>query len=67
LFAVCDLDSVAPAKPTLRYAGRAPRGEIHRYPDGHFAIYAGDGFERLISDQLGFLDRHVPLAFRKET
>ncbi|MER5688611.1 hypothetical protein [Streptomyces sp. NPDC002205] len=40
LFAVCETDSVAPAGPTLRYAGAAPRGEIITYSDGHFAIYS---------------------------
>lgn len=60
LFAVCDDDSVAPAGPTLRYARRAPRGEVIRYPVGHFAIYRGEPFERAIADQLAFLQRHLP-------
>jgi uncharacterized protein len=60
LFAVCETDSVAPAGPTLRYAAAAPRGQTITYPDGHFAIYSGDAFERVVSDQLGFLALHVP-------
>lgn len=64
LFCVCDGDSVAPAKATLRHAAKAPRGEIRRYDDGHFAIYTGEGFERVVSDQLEFLGRHVPVAAR---
>lgn len=59
LFCVCDTDSVAPAKATLRHAKRAPKGEVKRYPDGHFDIYQGDAFERVISDQLEFLARIV--------
>lgn len=62
LFCVCDEDSVAPAKATLRHAARAPRGEVRRYADGHFAIYTGDGFERVVADQLEFLGRHVPVG-----
>ncbi|GFG71628.1 alpha/beta hydrolase [Mycolicibacter senuensis] len=62
LFCVCDTDSVAPAGPTLRYAERAPRGTIKRYPEGHFDIYVGDAFERVIADQLEFLDRHLKAA-----
>jgi hypothetical protein len=42
LFCVCDADSVAPAKATLRHAARAPRGEVVRYPFGHFEIYTGE-------------------------
>jgi uncharacterized protein len=59
LFAVCQFDSVTPARPTLRYAGTAPRGETTTYPDGHFAIYSGNAFERVVGDQLAFLSRHV--------
>ncbi|OBG34684.1 alpha/beta hydrolase [Mycobacterium sp. E3198] len=62
LFCVCEADSVAPALPTLRYAAKAPRGEVRMYPEGHFAIYVGDAFERVVQDQLAFLDRHVKSA-----
>jgi hypothetical protein len=60
LFCVCEADTVAPAKATLRHAAKAPRGEIRRYPAGHFDIYVGEHFERVISDQLAFLQTHVP-------
>lgn len=62
LFCVCDADSVAPAKATLRHARRAPRGEVVRYPVGHFEIYNGEPFERAVDDQLDFLRRHLPVA-----
>lgn len=61
LFCVCDNDSVTPAKATLKHARRAPRGEIKRYEDGHFDIYLGESYERVLQDQLDFLQRHVPL------
>lgn len=60
LFCVCDHDSVAPPGPTLRHAARAPKGEVKRYPEGHFEIYLGEAFERVIEDQIAFLHRHVP-------
>lgn len=60
LFCVCDDDSVAPASATLRHAAKAPRGEIRRYPVGHFDIYVGEEFERVVADQLAFLEEHVP-------
>ena len=61
LFTVCETDTVAPAKATLRHAARAPRGEVMSYPDGHFAIYVGDAFERVVADQVAFLQRVVPV------
>jgi quorum-quenching protein AidA len=59
LFCVCETDSVAPAGATLRYAAKAPRGEVRTYPEGHFAIYVDDAFERVVADQLTFLDKHL--------
>lgn len=61
-FAICETDSVAPSGPTKKYAARAPRGEVRTYADGHFDIYGGGAFERVIADQLGFLRQHVPAA-----
>lgn len=60
LFCVCDEDTVAPARPTLRYAAQAPRGEVKRYPVGHFDIYTGEQFDRVTDDQIAFLAEHVP-------
>lgn len=59
LFCVCETDSVAPAGPTRRYAAQAPHGEVKLYPEGHFEIYVGDAFERVVTDQVAFLDRHL--------
>ena len=59
LFCVCETDSVAPSEPTRRYAAMAPRGEVKLYPEGHFDIYVGDAFERVIADQLDFLDKNL--------
>ena len=62
LFCVCETDTVAPSGPTRRYAAAAPRGEIKLYPEGHFAIYVGDAFERVLADQLEFLERNLLTA-----
>jgi pimeloyl-ACP methyl ester carboxylesterase len=62
LFCVCETDSVAPSGPTRRYAAMAPRGEVKLYPEGHFEIYVGDAFERVIADQLDFLEKNLKAA-----
>ncbi|MDE2419636.1 MAG: alpha/beta fold hydrolase [Gammaproteobacteria bacterium] len=61
LFCVCDSDTVAPAKATLRHANRTPRKEIKRYDYGHFDIYVGDAFEHVVQDQINFLKQTVPV------
>jgi dienelactone hydrolase len=61
-FAICERDTVAPARATQKHAARAPQGEIKLYDAGHFDIYVGDWFERNVTDQLDFLARHVPVA-----
>lgn len=57
---VCDEDSVAPARTTLRHVRKAPRGEVLRRPVGHFDIYRGAELERVVEAQLEFLRRHLP-------
>jgi dienelactone hydrolase len=61
LFALCENDTIAPSKVAEKYARSAKRGEIRKYPIGHFDIYVGDGFEQAVADQLDFLQRHVPI------
>jgi dienelactone hydrolase len=61
LFCVCENDTVAPAAATLRHVRKAPRGEVRLYRDDHFDIYVGEAFERVVADQLDFLERHIPL------
>lgn len=60
LVQVCERDSVAPvasAEQVIRLLGS--RGEGRRYPIGHFEPYFGAHFERSVSDQLEFLQRHL--------
>ena len=60
LFCVCERDTVAPAPATLRHAAKAARGEVRRYDAGHFDIYVGEDFNRVVADQITFLRLHVP-------
>ncbi|MCW3012297.1 MAG: alpha/beta hydrolase fold protein [Solirubrobacterales bacterium] len=59
LVSVCDQDQVTPPEPAARVAERAPRGELLRYPYGHFDIYS-DPQPR--ADQVAFLVRHLRTA-----
>lgn len=60
LVQVLDGETVLSKKAAERAARRSPRGELRRY-DGlnHFDVYVGEGFERLVVDQLSFLERHL--------
>jgi pimeloyl-ACP methyl ester carboxylesterase len=62
LFCVSDEDALAPAATTVRYAAKAPRAEVKRYPIGHFDIYRGAPFDVAVADQVAFLRRHLGLA-----
>ncbi len=54
LVCVCDDDVVTPPGPTVKAAHRAPRGELRRYPYGHFDIYNDP---QVKTDQVAFLRR----------
>jgi uncharacterized protein len=36
---------------------RAPLADVRVYPYGHFDIYSGAPFERVVADQVEFLSR----------
>jgi pimeloyl-ACP methyl ester carboxylesterase len=59
LFCICDNDTLTPADTAAKYAARVPKGEVKRYPVGHFEIYIGEPFEQAVSDQTEFLVRHL--------
>lgn len=63
LFCICENDTVAPAKTTLRHANRTPQKELKTYSYGHFEIYTGDAFEHVVKDQIDFLKRHVSVHY----
>jgi dienelactone hydrolase len=59
LVQICERDSVAPAAAAEEAVRRlGDRGEVRRYPIGHFAPYFGADFERSVDDQLEFLRRN---------
>ncbi len=59
LVQVADRDLDTPPGPAARAAARAPRGELRRYDCGHFDVYLEPWFDRVVSDQVDFLRRHL--------
>ena len=59
LVCIADGDRVVPSEPALKAVRAAPRGELRRYPAGHFGMYFGDGFERAVAHQATFLRRSL--------
>jgi uncharacterized protein len=57
--AIGEKDHVVPRKAAERTAERAPRGEHGFYPIDHFSGFLGEGFERVVADQIEFLARHL--------
>jgi dienelactone hydrolase len=62
LVCVGDRDATTPPGPAVAAAERAPRGELVRYPYGHFEGYTGAPFEAMVADQVRFLTRHLLAA-----
>lgn len=54
LVCVCDADMTTPVAPAVRTAEHAPRGDLRRYPFGHFEIYHDP---QVKADQVAFLRR----------
>lgn len=59
LVCVADGDTAASVPLAVRAAEQAPRGELRRYPGGHFAAYLGEVFERMVTDEVSFLQRQL--------
>jgi pimeloyl-ACP methyl ester carboxylesterase len=57
LYLVFEEDDVNPPQLGRRAAERAPRGELREYPGGHFAPFSADMFDRVLADQVGFLNQ----------
>jgi uncharacterized protein len=55
-------DHMVPRKAAERSAERAPRGELGVYPIDHFGGFLGEGVERVATDQIEFLSRHLLAA-----
>ena len=59
LYCVADDDEINPPALGVAAAERAPRGELRRYPGGHFAPLLGETSERVVADQIEFLRRQL--------
>ncbi|WP_082983839.1 hypothetical protein [Mycobacterium sp. 1165178.9] len=42
--------------------GPCPHGEVRLYPEGHFDIYVGEPFERVVTDQIAFRESSIRRA-----
>ena len=52
-------DDVTPYAKAQKIVGRIPHGEVLSYDCTHFEPYLDPHFDRIVADQLDFLDRHV--------
>ena len=59
LFTVGEDDVITPPDLAAKAAAKAPRSELRSYPGGHFDLYVGEGFERVIGDETEFLLGHL--------
>ena len=59
LFCIADQDTAGSTALALRAAGQARHAEVRHYPLTHFAVYAGEGFEQVVADQVTFLQMHL--------
>ncbi len=61
LLIACLRDTVAPVKPTLKYAKSLKNGSLVELDTGHFDIYRGEWFEKVVSIQIDWLGKNFPL------
>lgn len=59
-YCVFEEDDVNPPELSRRAAQRVPKGELRSYPGGHFALVSEEIFDRVATDQVEFLSRHLP-------
>jgi dienelactone hydrolase len=59
LFGIAEDDAITPPAFARAAAARARNSEVRTYPGGHFDVYVGAGFERVVADQVDFLSRHL--------
>jgi alpha-beta hydrolase superfamily lysophospholipase len=67
LVCIAEGDTAASLPLAVRAAGQAPHGELRRYPGGHFAAYLGEVQQRMVTDQTGFLRRHLAVTPARAT
>ena len=59
LVCIGERDHMAPRRAAEQTVQRAPRGERRAYPIDHFGGFLGDDFERVVADQVEFLERNL--------
>jgi hypothetical protein len=60
LLQFADLDIANPPKLIADAQERIGKwGQINRYPIDHFDIYLGKHFEKAVSDQIAFFQKHL--------
>jgi dienelactone hydrolase len=58
-FAIADDDAVTPPDLAAKAAARMTRAEVRHYHGGHFDVYVGELFERVVADETEFLVHHL--------
>jgi len=59
LYCLTEGDDINPPELGMKAAARVPAGELRLYPGGHFAPFLGDTFDRMVADQVEFLERYL--------
>ena len=60
LLVVAEADTMAPVDPAIRVSEKAPRGELYRFPGGHYDVYQGGrSFDEVLRVEVEFLRRHA--------
>ena len=62
LVIACLKDTVAPVGPTIRYAKQLLQGTLVELDTGHFDIYVGEWFEKVVGIQTDWLKKHFPVS-----
>jgi uncharacterized protein len=55
-------DDVTQYAKAQKIVARIPRGQVLSYGCTHFEPYLDPHFEQIVSDQIQFLQRHVPIS-----
>ena len=61
LVIACLKDTVAPVGPTIKYAKQLLQGTLVELDTGHFDIYIGEWFEKVVGIQTDWLKKHFPV------
>ena len=56
---LAEKDLLNKAKPIEKTASKIPKGDLVKYPFGHFDIYTGKGFKDAVDKQCQFLLTHL--------